>query len=70
MRLMLRSFTVIDPNLVSLIRENSRYTKMSPEEILGKFVNGCMMAKEARCNTSSVTMARAHLGTKDCDHMW
>jgi hypothetical protein len=22
------------------------------------------------CNTSSVTMARAHLGTKDCDHMW
>jgi hypothetical protein len=22
------------------------------------------------CNTSGVTMARAHLGTKDCDHMW
>jgi hypothetical protein len=34
-RLMLRSFTVIDPHLVNLIRENPRYTKMSPEEILG-----------------------------------
>jgi hypothetical protein len=22
------------------------------------------------CNTSGVTMARAHLGAKDCDHMW
>jgi hypothetical protein len=42
-RLMLKSFTVIDP-----IRENPRYTKMTPEEILGKFVSGCMMVKEAR----------------------
>jgi hypothetical protein len=47
-RLMLRSFTVIDPHLVNLIRENPRYTKMTPEEILGKFVNGRMMLKEAR----------------------
>jgi hypothetical protein len=47
-RLMLRSFTVIDPNLVNLIRENPRYTKMSPKEILRKFVSGRMMAKEAR----------------------
>jgi hypothetical protein len=45
---MLRSFTVIDPHLVNLIRENHRYTKMMPEEILGKFVSGCMMVKEAR----------------------
>jgi hypothetical protein len=29
--LMLRSFTVIDPHLVNLIRENPRYTKMLPE---------------------------------------
>jgi hypothetical protein len=28
-RLMLRSFTVIDPHLVNLIRENPRYTKMT-----------------------------------------
>jgi hypothetical protein len=47
-RLMLRSFTVIDPHLVNLIRENPRYTKMTPEEILGKFVRGRMMVKEAR----------------------
>jgi hypothetical protein len=47
-RLKLRSFTVIDPHLVYLIRENPRYTKMTPEEILGKFVSGRMMVKEAR----------------------
>jgi hypothetical protein len=47
-RLMLRSFTVIDPHLVNLIRENPRYTKMTPEEIIGKFVSGRMMVKEAR----------------------
>jgi hypothetical protein len=47
-RLMLRSFTIIDPQLVNLIRENPRYTKMTPEEILGKFVSGSMMVKEAR----------------------
>jgi hypothetical protein len=45
---MLRSFTVIDLRLVNLIRENPRYTKMTPKEILGKFVSGRMMVKEAR----------------------
>jgi hypothetical protein len=45
---MLRSFTVIDPHLVNLIREKPRYTKMTPEEILEKFVSGRMMVKEAR----------------------
>src|SRR5688572_9553704 len=45
---MLRSFTVLDPHLVNNIRENPRYTKMTPEEILGKFVSGWMMIKEAR----------------------
>jgi hypothetical protein len=45
---MLRSFTVLDPHLVNSIRENPRYTKMTPEEILGKFVSGRMMNKEAR----------------------
>jgi hypothetical protein len=47
-RLMLRSFKVIEPHLVNLIRENPRYTKMTPEEILRKFVSGRMMVKEAR----------------------
>jgi hypothetical protein len=45
---MLRSFTVLDPHLVNYIHENPRYTKMTPEEILGKFVSGRMMIKEAR----------------------
>jgi hypothetical protein len=47
-RLMLRSFMVINPHLVNLIHENPRYTKMTPKEILGKFVSGRMMVKEAR----------------------
>jgi hypothetical protein len=46
-RLMLRSFTIIDPHLVNLIRENPRYTKMTPDKILGKFVSRRMMVKEA-----------------------
>jgi hypothetical protein len=33
-RLMLKSFTVVDPHLVNPIRENPRYTKMTPKEIL------------------------------------
>ena len=45
---MLRSFTVLDPLLVNSIRENPRYIKMTLEEILGKFVSGRMMIKEAR----------------------
>jgi hypothetical protein len=45
---MLRSFTVIDPNLMNLIREDPRYTKMSSKEILVKFVSGRMMVKEVR----------------------
>jgi hypothetical protein len=45
---MLRSFNVLDPHLVNSIRENPRYTKMTPEEILGKFISGRMMIKEAR----------------------
>jgi hypothetical protein len=45
---MLRSFTILDPHLVNSIRENPRYTKMTPAEILRKFVSGRMMIKEAR----------------------
>jgi hypothetical protein len=45
---MLRSFTVINPHLVNLIRENPRYTKMMPKEILRKFVSKYVMVKEAR----------------------
>jgi hypothetical protein len=31
-----------------LVRENPRYLKMMPEEVLGKFVSQQMLAKEAR----------------------
>jgi hypothetical protein len=37
--------------------------------VTGRATRGVPVAR-ARCNTSGVTMARAHLGTKDCDHMW
>jgi hypothetical protein len=47
-RLMLRSFIVIDPYFINLICENPRYTEMMPEEILRKFVSERMMVKEAR----------------------
>jgi hypothetical protein len=47
-RLMLRSCTVIDHHLVNLVHKNPRYTKMTPKQILGKFVSGRMMVKEAR----------------------
>jgi hypothetical protein len=33
---------------LNLIRENTRYTKITPKEILRKFVSGLMMVKEAR----------------------
>jgi hypothetical protein len=46
--LILRSFTILDPTLVSLIYENSRYTKMMPEEVLGKFVSHQMMVKDTK----------------------
>jgi hypothetical protein len=46
--LMLRSFNVKDPTLISLIRENLRYTKMVPEEVLGKFVSHQMVVKDAK----------------------
>jgi hypothetical protein len=47
-RLMLRSFKVFYANLVSLVRENPWYTKMNPEEVLGKFVSHQMMVKNTK----------------------
>jgi hypothetical protein len=47
-RLMLRSFTVFEANLVSLVCEHNRYTKMSLKEVLGKFVSHQMMVKNEK----------------------
>jgi hypothetical protein len=46
-RLMLRSFTVFDANLVSLVHENPRYTKMRLQEVRGKFVTHQMIVNYA-----------------------
>jgi hypothetical protein len=45
---MLRSFIIFYPNLVSLVRDNPRYTNMSLEKVLGKFVSHQMMVKKAK----------------------
>jgi hypothetical protein len=47
-RLMLRSFTILDATLVSLIHENPKYKKMMPEEVLGKFLGHQMMVKDTK----------------------
>jgi hypothetical protein len=47
-RIMLMSFTTFDANLVSLVCENTRYTKMSPKEVMGKFVSHKMMVKDVK----------------------
>jgi hypothetical protein len=39
---------VFDANLVFLVCENPRYTKMSPKEALGKFVSHQMMVKDSK----------------------
>jgi hypothetical protein len=56
-RLMLRPFTILDANLVFLIHENPRYTKMSPEEVLGKFVSHQMMVIDAKNNDDVIMEA-------------
>jgi hypothetical protein len=62
-RLMLRSFTVIDPHLVNLIRENPRYTKMTPEEnpwkIREREHDGEGGTIHGRCTKRSTTRLRA-----------
>jgi hypothetical protein len=65
-RFMLRSFTVIDPHLVNLIHEDPRYTKMMPEEILGKFVSRRMMVKEARYVDDALKRTASSLRAATC----
>ena len=58
-RLMLRSFTVIDPHLVNLIGENPKYTKMMPEEICERAHDGEGGSICGRCTKRSTTRLRA-----------
>jgi hypothetical protein len=64
----------IDPDRIKSIQNVGPPTcKLEVQKFLGKvnylrkFISNLA---EKICNTSGVTMARAHLGTKDCDHMW
>jgi hypothetical protein len=47
-KLMLRSFTFRNATLVTLFCENSRYKKMSLEDVLGKFLIHAMMVKDSK----------------------
>jgi hypothetical protein len=45
---MLRSFTSRNVTLVSLVRENPRYKKMPPGEVLEKFLYHEMMVRNSK----------------------
>jgi hypothetical protein len=47
-KLMLRPFTSHNATLVSLVRVNPRHMKMSPEEVLGKFLRHEMMVRDSK----------------------
>ena len=47
-KLMLRSFTSRNATFVSLVHENSRYKKMSIEEVLGKFLSREIMVRDSK----------------------
>jgi hypothetical protein len=45
-KLILRSLVFRNPTQVQLFRENPRYKKMSPEEVIRKFVSYELMVKD------------------------
>jgi hypothetical protein len=47
-KLMLRLFTSHNATLVSLVHVNPRHMKMSPEEVLGKFLRHEMMVRDSK----------------------
>jgi hypothetical protein len=47
-KLILRSLVFRNPTQVQLIRENPMYEKMSPEEVIGKFVSFELMVKDSK----------------------
>jgi hypothetical protein len=47
-KVILRSLVFCNPTQVQLIRENPRYKKMSPEEVIGKFVSFELMVKDSK----------------------
>src|SRR5688572_11782432 len=50
-KVILRSLIFLNPNQVQLIRGNPRYTKMTPEEVIGNFVSfECMIKGSKKIN--------------------
>jgi hypothetical protein len=47
-KLILRSLVFCNPTQVQLIYENPRYEKMSPKEVIGKFVSFELMVKDSK----------------------
>jgi hypothetical protein len=47
-KVILRSLVFRNPTQAQLIRENSRCKKMSPEEVIGKFVSFELMVKDSK----------------------
>jgi hypothetical protein len=47
-KLILRSLVFRNPTQVQLIRESCRYERMSPEEVIGKFVSFELMVKDSK----------------------
>jgi hypothetical protein len=46
-KLMIRSFTSRNATLISLVRENPRYKKMTPKEVFGKLLSHEMMVRDS-----------------------
>jgi hypothetical protein len=46
-KLMVRSFTSRNATLISLVRENPRYKKMTPKEVFGKPLSHEMMVRDS-----------------------
>jgi hypothetical protein len=47
-KVILRSLVFLNPTQVQLIRENPRYTQMTPEEVIGNFVSFELMIKDSK----------------------
>ena len=47
-KVILRSLIFLNPTQVQLIRGDPRYTLMSPEEVIGKFVSFELMIKDSK----------------------
>jgi hypothetical protein len=57
-KIILRSLVFLNPTQVQLIRDNPRYTLMSPEEVIGNFVSFELMIKGSKKSSSLMAPPR------------